>query len=88
MHRKHYMGIYGSAEKFYILSTEAHFQKRDSWVGWKLPLLSRWEEENRGRKAPFGVAGISVGFSTMAARYQSIWVDCWLLQGRQNCPTH
>lgn len=53
------MGIDGFAAKFYALSTEAHFQKRDSWVGWKLPLLSRQKEKNRGREASFGVAGLS-----------------------------
>lgn len=69
------MGIYGFAAKFYILSTEAHCQKRDSGVGWKLSLLSRQEKKNRGREAPFGVAGISVGLSIMPVRYQSIWID-------------
>lgn len=34
-------------------------------MGWKLSLLSRQEEKNGGRKGPFGVAGISVGFSIM-----------------------
>lgn len=80
------MGIYGFAAKFYILSTEAHFQKKDSWVGWKPSLLSR-QEKNRGRGAHFGMAGIFVGFSITSVRYQSIWMGCWSLQGRQNCPT-